>query len=113
MALIERPNAWRISRAADSIGMPLEQKRCVKIGTISPAGTASGCMRWLGGTTPEERADLPDVMAREGGAWDGVRGRSFLALVDATTVGCAARDTVRGRCPRLRSHHDGRRMRAR
>ena len=51
-------------------------------------------MRWLGGTTPEGRADLPDVLAPEGGAWDGVRMRSFLALVDATTVGCAARDTV-------------------
>jgi hypothetical protein len=70
-------------------------------------------MRWLGGTTPEGRANLPDLMAPEGGAWDGVRMRSFLALVDATTVGCAARDTVRGRCTRFRSHHDGGRMRAR
>ena len=51
-------------------------------------------MRWLGGTTPEGRADLPDGMAPEGGAWDGVRMRSFLALVDATTVGCVPRDTV-------------------
>ena len=32
------------------------------------AGTASGCMRWLGGTTPEGRADLPDVLTPEGGA---------------------------------------------
>jgi hypothetical protein len=39
--------------------------------------------------------------------------RSSSAQLDATTVGCAARDTVRGRCPRLRSHHDGRRMRSR
>jgi hypothetical protein len=46
-----------------------------KIGTISVAGTASGCMRWLGGTTPEVRDHLPDVIAREGAAWDGVRMR--------------------------------------
>jgi hypothetical protein len=69
-------------------------------------------MRWLGGTTPEARADLPDVLAPEGGACDGVRGRSASAQLDATTLGCAACDTVRGRCPRWRSHHDGRRMRA-
>jgi hypothetical protein len=84
-----------------------------KIGTISPAGTASGCMRWLGGTTPDARADLPAMLAPEGDAWHDTRGRSVLALVDATTVGCAARDTVRGRCTRFRSHHDGGRMRAR
>jgi hypothetical protein len=70
-------------------------------------------MRWLGGTTPEGRADLPDLMAPAGGAWDGVRMRSFLALVDATTGGCAACDHVPGRCRRFRSHHDGRRMRSR
>ena len=64
-------------------------------------------MRWLGGTTLEGRVDLPDLMAREGGAWDGVRGRSFLALVDATTVGCLPWE----RCPRSGSHQDGRRMR--
>jgi hypothetical protein len=34
-------------------------------------------MRWLGGTTPEARADLPDVLACEGATWDGVRMRSF------------------------------------
>ena len=45
-------------------------------------------MRWLGGTTPEGRADLPDVLAPEGAAWDDRRRRSVLALVDATTVGC-------------------------
>jgi hypothetical protein len=39
------------------------------------AGTASGCMRWLGGTAPQGRDDLPDGMAPEGGAWDGLRGR--------------------------------------
>jgi hypothetical protein len=39
-----------------------------KIGTISVAGTASGCMRWLGGTTPEARDDLPAMVAREGAA---------------------------------------------
>ena len=70
-------------------------------------------MRWLGGTTPEGRADLPDVLAPAGGAWDGVRMRSFLALVAATTVGCAVCDHVRRRSPRFRSHHDGGRMRFR
>ena len=107
------PNALRISRAADSIGMPLEQKRCVKIATISVAGTASGCMRWLGGTTPEGRADLPDVLAPEGAAWDDRRRRSVLALVDATTVGCVPCDGARGRCRRFRSHAYGGRMRSR
>jgi hypothetical protein len=34
-------------------------------------------MRWLGGTTPEARADLPDVMAREGATWYSVRMPSF------------------------------------
>ena len=82
-----------------------------KIGTILPAGTASGCMRWLGGTTPEGRADLPDVMACEGAPCDDVRGRVFQALVDVSTVGCGACDTVRARSPRCRSHHDGCRMR--
>jgi hypothetical protein len=83
-----------------------------KIGPISVAGTASGCMRWLGGTTPEVRDHLPDGIAREGAAWDGVRMRFFPALTGVMTVGCAACDTVRGRCPRRRSHHDGGRMRA-
>ena len=69
-------------------------------------------MRWLGGTTPEGRADLPAMVTPEGGAWDGVRGRSFLALVAATTVGCVPCDGARGRCPRFRSHHGGGRMRA-
>jgi hypothetical protein len=44
-----------------------------KMATISVAGTASGCMRWLGGTTPDGRVDLPDVLAREGATWYGVR----------------------------------------
>jgi hypothetical protein len=78
-----------------------------KIGTISVAGTASGCMRWLGGTAPEGRDDLPDGMAPAGGAWDGVRMRSSCARLDAMTVECVPRDGARGRCPRLRSHHDG------
>ena len=59
-----------------------------KIGAISLAGTASGCMRWLGGTTPEGRADLPDVMAPEGVPRDGLRGRFSCALLDAMAVGC-------------------------
>jgi hypothetical protein len=71
------PNALRISRAA-----PVDREcgfadTAAKIGTISVAGTASGCMRWLGGTTPETRADLPDVMAREGATWYSVRMPSF------------------------------------
>jgi hypothetical protein len=32
------------------------------------AGTASGWMRWLGGTTPEARDDLPAMLAPEGAA---------------------------------------------
>ena len=71
------PNAWRISRAAvidrDRLYVMIAQN----IGTISPAGTASGCMRWLGGTTPEGRTDLPAMLALAGGAWDGGRMRSF------------------------------------
>jgi hypothetical protein len=68
-------------------------------------------MRWLGGTAPETRANLPAMLAPEGAAWDRVRARSFSALLGAMAVGCAACDTVRGRCPRFRSHHDGGRMR--
>jgi hypothetical protein len=83
-----------------------------KIGTISLAGTASGCMRWLGGTTLKARDNLPAVLAPEGAAWDGVRGRSVLALVDATTLGCVPGDAARGRCRRSGSHHDGGRMRS-
>jgi hypothetical protein len=70
-------------------------------------------MRWLGGTTPEVCDDLPNVMALAGAAWDGVRMRFFPALTGVMTVGCAACDTVRGRCRRFRSHHDGGRMRSR
>jgi hypothetical protein len=83
-----------------------------KMATISVAGTASGCMRWLGGTTPEGRADLPDVLAPEGGAWHAVCGRSSTTRLDATTVGCVPWHSARGRCRRFRSHHDGGRMRA-
>jgi hypothetical protein len=71
-----------------------------------------GWMRWLGGTTPEGRDDLPDVLAPEGAPRDGVRGRSASAQLDATTVGCVPRDGARGHCPRFRSHQDGGRMRA-
>ena len=78
----------------------------------SAAGTASGCMRWLGGTTPEGRDDLPDGMAPAGGAWDGVRMRSSGALLGAMAVVWVSRAGARGRCPRYRSHHDGGRMRA-
>ena len=75
------------------------------------AGTASGCMRWLGGTTPEERADLPDVMAYEGVPGDGVRMRSFSALLGVMAVACVPRAGVRGPFLRYRSHAYGRRMR--
>jgi hypothetical protein len=75
------------------------------------AGTASGCMRWLGGTTPEARADLPTVLAFAGVPCDGVRRRSSAALLGAMAVRCVPRDGARGRCPRFRSHHDGGRMR--
>ena len=79
---------------------------------LARRGAASGCMRWLGGTTPEARADLPDVMAREGVPGDGVRMRSFAARLDAMAVAWVSRAGARGRCPRFRSHHDGGRMRA-
>jgi hypothetical protein len=52
-----------------------------KIAPISLAGTASGCMCWLGGTTPEGRADLPDVLAPAGAAWDW-RSDAFLPSAD-------------------------------
>jgi hypothetical protein len=79
-------------------------------------------MRMLGGTTSEGRDDLPDGMAPEGGAWDGVRGRfirrgwarrrshalpatpSEGAAGDSvparTTAGCTAWDGVCGRSRR-------------
>jgi hypothetical protein len=47
-------------------------------------------MRWLGGTTPEGRADLPAMLAPAGAAWDRVRGRSFSALLGAMAVGCVS-----------------------
>jgi hypothetical protein len=104
------PNALRISRAA-----PIDRDRFHvmiprKIGPISLAGTASGCMRWLGGTTPEGRADLPTVLAPEGAAWHVVRGRSFATRLDATTVAGVPRDGIRGSCRRFRSHQDSGRM---
>jgi hypothetical protein len=74
-------------------------------------GAASGCMRWLGGTTPEGRANLPAMLAPAGAAWDGVRMRSSGALMGAMAVGCVPRAGARGRCRRFRSHHDGGRMR--
>jgi hypothetical protein len=83
-----------------------------KIGAISLAGTASGCMRWLGGTTLEGRADLPAMLAHAGGAWDGDRMRSSCALMGAMAVGCVPRAGARGPSRRFRSHHDGGRMRA-
>jgi hypothetical protein len=82
------------------------------IGTISPAGTASGCMRWLGGTTPEGCDHLPAMLAPEGTAWDSRRGRSASARLDVMAVACVPRDGVRGRGRRFRSHHDGGRMRS-
>jgi hypothetical protein len=70
---------------------------------LARCGAASGCMRWLGGTTPEARADLPDVMAREGVPGDGVRMRSFAARLDAMAVACLPWDGVRGPFLRFRS----------
>ncbi len=103
-------NATRISRAAvidrDRLYVMIAQN----IGTISPAGTASGCMRWLGGTTPEVRDHLPAMLAPEGAAWDSLRGRSASAQLGAMAVGCVPRDGARGRSRRFRSHHDGGRM---
>ena len=107
-----RSNAWRISRAAYIDREGGFADTAAKIGTISLAGTASGCMRWLGGTTPEGRDDLPTVLAREGVPRDGVRMRSFPARLGAMAVGCGACDGVRGHCLRFRSHQDGCRMRA-
>jgi hypothetical protein len=72
---------------------------------------ASGCMRWLGGTTPEARDDLPAMLAPEGAAWDGVRMRFSAARLDAMTVGCVPWDGVRGPSRRFRSHQDGPGMR--
>jgi hypothetical protein len=65
-----------------------------KIGTISGRGAASGCMRWLGGTTPEVRDHLPAMLAPEGAAWDSLRGRSASARLDVMAVACVPRDTV-------------------
>ena len=107
-----RPNAWRISRAApsDRDGVPGDSNRQNR-NDLGPRA-ASGCMRWLGGTTPEGRADLPAVMACAGVPRERLRGQSSPTLVDATTVGCVPRDDARGRCRRSGSHQDGGRMRA-
>ena len=106
------PNAWRISRAAtidrDAIGA---ETVCQNRVDLARRGAASGCMRWLGGTTPEGRADLPDVTACAGVPRERLRGQSFPTLVDAMAVGCVPRDGARGRCRRSGSYHDGGRMR--
>jgi hypothetical protein len=104
------PNAWRISRAAviDRDGVCTTSRFQNRRDLI--AGTASGCMRWLGGTTPEAGVDLLAMLAPEGAAWDCRRGRSFSALMGVMAVGCVPRDGTRGRCPRFRSHQDGGRM---
>jgi hypothetical protein len=62
------PNALRISRAApsDRDCVPGDSNRQNR-NDLGPRA-ASGCMRWLGGTTPEGRADLPAMLAREGAA---------------------------------------------
>jgi hypothetical protein len=69
-------------------------------------------MRWLGGTTPDGRADLPAVLAPEGVPRDGLRGRFSCALMGAMAVGCVPCAGARARSRRFRSHHDGGRMRA-
>ena len=106
------PNAWRISRAATIDRDRFHAMIARKIGTISVAGTASGCMRWLGGTTPEVRDHLPAMLAPEGAAWDSLRGRSASARLDVMAVACVPRDGARARSRRFRSHHDGGRMRS-
>jgi hypothetical protein len=93
-------------------GIPFSPPSAFKMATISGRAAASGCMRWLGGTAPEARVDLPTVLAPAGAAWHDAGGRSSCTLVDAMAVGCALRDGARGHCPRFRSHHDGGRMRA-
>jgi hypothetical protein len=115
---------WRAARDGDgrtacasaaphpAIGMAFGVMIPQKIGTISLAGTASGCMRWLGGTTPEGRADLPAMLVPEGAAWDRVRGRSSATRLGTMTVGCVPRDGARARSRRFRSRQDGGRMRA-
>jgi hypothetical protein len=60
-------------------------------------------MRWLGGTAPEGRADLPTVLAPKGVPRDGVRMRSFATRLDAMAVGCVPWDGVRGPFLRFRS----------
>jgi hypothetical protein len=70
-----------------------------------------GWMRWLGGTTPTARDNLPAGLAPEGAAWHDARRRSFSALVAATAVGCVPCDGARGRSLRFRSHAYGRWMR--
>ena len=97
------PNAWRISRAATIDRDRLHAMIPRKMATISVAGTASGCMRWLGGTTPEGRANLPAMLAPAGAAWDGVRMRSFSTRLDAMAVACLPWDGVRGPFLRFRS----------
>jgi hypothetical protein len=67
-------------------------------------------MRWLGGTTPEARADLPAMLAFAGVPCDGLRGRFSRALIGAMTVACVPGDGARGRSRRFRSHQDGGRM---
>ena len=85
------PNAGRISRAAPVARECGFADTAAKIGAISLAGTASGCMRWLGGTTSEARADLPDVLAPEGAARD--------SAPTMMAAGCGAWDSVRRRSP--------------
>jgi hypothetical protein len=110
--LVPAQRAAHQPRRHDRSGLPSRHDSTNNQHDLARRGAASGCMRWLGGTTPEGRADLPDVLAPEGAAWDDARGRSASAQLGAMTVACAARDTVRGRSRRFRSHHDGGRMRA-
>ena len=107
------PNALRISRAAP-IGWERLHAMIARKNRhdLARRGAASGCMRWLGGTTPEARADLPAMLAFAGVPCDGVRGRFSRALMGAMTVACVPGDGARGRCRRSGSHQDGGRMRA-
>ena len=82
------PNAWRISRAAMIDRNGVCAQSTFQNRHDLAAGTASGCMRWLGGIPTEARDHLPAMLARAGVPRDGVRGRFSCALTGVMAVGC-------------------------